>query len=152
MALRHDLTGLERALNPMTSILIERGIWKQRHRGAVQREQGHVKTEAEAGMTQYKSRGRAADNHQQEGRKDPRALPVLKKAPDPAPCPPLPPLSAVDHQDQSHAFSITYHEKLRTPGISVSELSPQLSFVFFFNKAADRGLFKVENQNCHLYC
>lgn len=26
---------------------------------------------------------------------------------------------------------ITYRKKLRTPGISVSELSPQLSFVFF---------------------
>ena len=38
------------------------------------REDGHMKTEAEAGMTQYKSRGRAADNHQQEGRKDKEAF------------------------------------------------------------------------------
>ena len=32
MALRHDHTGLEWALNPMTHVLIERGIWKQRQR------------------------------------------------------------------------------------------------------------------------
>ena len=64
MALRHDHTGLECALNPMTSVLIERGIWKQRHRGVSQREQGHVRAEAEGGMTQYKPRGRVAGNHQ----------------------------------------------------------------------------------------
>lgn len=29
---------------------------------------------------------------------------------------------------------ITYYKKLRTPRISVSELSPQLSFFFFLNK------------------
>ena len=64
MALRHDHTGLEWALNPMTSVLIERGIWRQRHRGAVQREQAHAKTGAEAGMIQCRPRGRAVGNHQ----------------------------------------------------------------------------------------
>jgi len=35
MALRHDHTGLEWALNPMTSVLIERGIWRQRQRSCL---------------------------------------------------------------------------------------------------------------------
>ena len=62
MALRHDHTGLEWALNPMTSVLIE--VFGDRDRGAVQREQGHAKTGAEAGMIQCRPRGRAAGSHQ----------------------------------------------------------------------------------------
>ena len=69
MALRHDHTGLEWALNPMTSVLIE--VFGDRDRGAVQREQGHAKTGAEAGMIQPQTKEASSLQKLQEVRNGP---------------------------------------------------------------------------------